>query len=219
MTADFQKAATKAAETLINFNIHTLPISPFPILKNLPNVRLIPFAEIAMKVNMEREDLIDAFGDESRAAITTIVHENGETFYYVAYSQLMPTVLLQRALARELGHIILEHDGSRPVAVRMKEAYCFAHHLLTPRAVIKTLQESSYPLTVETLGSVTGCYQECLDRMRQLPGVDVPAELNRKVKQQFSAHLKDFMHYQRIVAENDRSAIADFGSFMDGYSD
>ena len=119
MKPDFQRAATKAAEILVQFDIRETPITPFSILKKLPNVRLVPFAEIAHQISMDREQLIDTFGSESRAAITTMIQDNGQTFYIVAYSQYMPTVLTQRALARELGHIVLEHDGSRPVEVRM----------------------------------------------------------------------------------------------------
>lgn len=219
MKADFQRAAIKAAETLIQFKVHTLPVSPLRILKELENVQIKPFADIALKANIERDDLLTTFGDECRAAVTSMIEENGEHIYFVAYSQLMPEVLLQRSLARELGHIMLEHDGSRPVEVRMQEAYCFAHHFLSPRAVVKLLQESPYPLTVETFGGVTGCYQDCLNRLSQLPGVDVPAEMNRKIKEQFAPRIKDFIRYQRVFSENDKSAAADFGTFMDGYAD
>jgi len=216
---DFQRAATKAAEILVEFDIRETPITPFPILKKLPNVRLVPFAEIAHQISMDREQLIDTFGSESRAAITTMIQDHGEKFYIVAYSQFMPTVLTQRALARELGHIVLEHDGSRPVEVRMAEAYCFAHHLLTPRAVIKMLQDSPHPFTIETMGSVTGCYKECLERMKQLPGVSVPAELNRKIKEQFTGRMNEFFRYQSIIQKTDTSEPVDIGSYMDGYEE
>ena len=217
MTPDFRTAAIKAAETLIEYGIATAPVDPLPILKKQKNVIVVPFAEVARKVGMERETLIDALGNESRAAVTSIQEINGEPHYIVAYNQRMPFVLLQRAIARELGHIILKHDGSRPVDVRMAEAYAFALNLLCPRALIRMLQESEYPLTVETLGNVTGCFGGCLSRARQLPGVDVPAYLNRKVKAQFEEYMKDFLRYQPIIAKEDVSGIADFGLYMDNY--
>ena len=220
MTPDFQKAAIKAAETIIQSDVIKTPISPFHILKSFKNVQLVPFAEIANTINMDRDKLIDTFGSESRAAVTSMKEENGKRFYLVAYSQYMPTVLVQRALARELGHIVLGHDGSRPVDVRMAEAYMFAHHLLTPRAIIKMLQDSKYPFTINTLGNVTGCNKECVERMRLLPGVNVPAELNRKIKERFSIGLKDFFsRYQDIIQAHDTSEIVDVGTFMDGYEE
>lgn len=219
MTPDFQRAATKAAEILVQFEINKTPVSPFHILKRLDGVQLIPFSEIAHRVDMSREDLIETFGSESRAAVTSMLHDNGKTYYFVAYSQYMPTVLIQRALARELGHIVLGHDGSRPVDVRMAEAYCFAHHLLTPRAVIKALQESGYPITIEMFNNITSCNRDCLERMKLLPGVDVPAELNKRIREMFSNSIHDFFHYQKKFLPADHSEIIDFGSFMDGYSE
>lgn len=219
MEPNFDRAAIKATETLIAYQITTAPIDPLPILKKHPNVKVIAFAEAAHKIGMERETLLDMFGNESRAAVTTIRQIDGETKHIVVYNQRMPFVLLQRALARELGHIVLGHDGTRPVDVRMAEAYAFALHLLCPRALIRTLQESPYPVTVETIGNVTGCFGGCLSRMKQLPGAHVPAELNRKVKERFSESMADFLRYQPVISSEDSSPLADFGSYMDGYVD
>lgn len=217
MTPDFQKAAIKAAEILVNSDVYKMPISAFHILKSLDNVQIVPFAEIASSMNMNRDELIDTFGSESRAAVTSMRMVNGKKYWLVAYSQYMPTILVQRALARELGHIVLEHDGSRPVEVRMAEAYCFAHHLLTPRAVIKMLQESEYPLTVEMLSNVTGCNLQCAERMRKLPAVNVPADLNKKIRDKFSTGLKDLFRYQDILLPSGNTDIINLGTFMDGY--
>lgn len=217
MNPDFQRAAIVAAETLVNFNVSTTPVSPFPILKKINNVRLIPFAKVAETVNKDREDVIDTFGIEFGAAVTTMIQDNEKVYYFVAYNQLVQQVLLQRALARELGHIALGHDGSRSVEVRMAEAYCFAHHLLTPRAVIKMLQESPHPLTMNTLCNVTGCNKGCVERLQKIPGVEVPAELNRKVRELFAPRLNEYFRYQPIIQKTDTSDIIDFGSFMDGY--
>lgn len=219
MIADYQTAAVKAAQILVESDIAKTPIDPLPLLKNIPNVLVVPFAEVAHKVGMERETLIDMLGNESRAAVTSIEKAGGETHYIVTYNQRMPFVLLQRALARELGHIVLGHDGSRPVDIRMAEAYAFALHLLCPRALIRMLQESEYPLTVETLGNVTGCFGGCLSRMQKVPGVDVPAELNRRIKEKFAGCMKDFLRYQPIIAKEDHSQLADFGTYMDNYQE
>lgn len=219
MIINFDLAATKATEILIKYHISTAPIDPLPVLKKFPGVVVVPFAEAAHKVGIERESLLDMMGNESRAAVTTVQQIDVETRYIVVYNQRMPFVLLQRALARELGHIALCHDGTRPVEVRMAEAYAFALHFLCPRALIRTLQESPHPLTVETLGNVTGCFGGCLSRMNQLPGANVPPELNRILKDQFAEHIKDFMRYQPILSAEDRSPVADFGTYMDNYEE
>ena len=219
MIINFDLAATKATETLIRYKIATAPIDPLPVLKKYPGVIVVPFAEAAHKVGMERESLLDMMGNESRAAVTTVQQIAGETRYIVVYNQRMQFVLLQRALARELGHIVLGHDGTRTVEVRMAEAYAFALHFLCPRALIRTLQESPYPLTVETLGNVTGCFGGCLSRMNQLPGANVPPELNRILKNQFAEYIKDFLRYQPVLSAEDRSPVADFGTYMDNYAE
>ena len=47
------------------------------------------------------------------------------------YNSSLPDFLLRRTLARELGHVVLEHDGTGPEDVWMEEARCFAYHLLS----------------------------------------------------------------------------------------
>ena len=219
MIINYDLAATKATGILIENGISHAPIDPLPVVKKYPGVMVVPFAEAASRVGMEREELLDLFGDESRAAVTTIQQADGKTRYVVVYNQRMPFVLLQRALARELGHIVLGHDGTKPVAVRMAEAYAFALHFLCPRPLIRALQESPYPLTVETLGNVTGCFGGCLEKMNRLPGANVPAGLNRKIKEQFADYLHDFMRYLPVLSKEDNSPVADFGSYMDNYEE
>ena len=219
MIINYDLAATKATGILIEYGISHAPIDPLPVLKKYPGVMVVPFAEAASRVGMEREELLDLFGDESRAAVTTIQQADGKTRYVVVYNQRMPFVLLQRALARELGHIVLGHDGTKPVAVRMAEAYAFALHFLCPRPLIRALQESPYPLTVETLGNITGCFGGCLEKMNRLPGANVPAGLNRKIKEQFADYLHDFMRYLPVLSKEDNSPVADFGSYMDNYDE
>ena len=127
--------------------------------------------------------------------------------------------MVQRALARELGHIVLGHDGSRPEEVRTAEALCFAQHLLCPRPLLYAIQEAGVPLTLEVVGNVTGCYERCMAGMRKFPGVRVPAELNRAVRDLFSEYINNFLAFQPFLTWDDRSAIADFGSFMEGYEE
>ena len=101
----------------------------------------------------------------------------------------------------------------------MAEAYCFAHHFLCPRPLIHAVQESGIPVTVEILGAMTGCYERCLVGMRHLPATHVPAELNRKIREQFADYISEFLDFQSFLSQDDDSMIANFGTYMDGYEE
>ena len=217
MKPDYQLAAVKALEILIKYNVNTAPVIPLPIIKQIPGVMAMPFAELADNAGMERNNLVPLFG-ENQDAVTFYI--GGEKLkYIVAYNQYLPFDMIRRGLARELGHIVLGHDGTKPKDIRMAEAMCFARHLLFPRPVIHALQEAGFPLTVEVVGSITGCYERCLLGLQKTPGVSVPPELNRKVKEQFSECIRNFIDFQSIIAAGDKTKVADFGTFMDGYNE
>ena len=120
-------------------------------------------------------------------------------------------------MARELGHIVLEHDGStRPADVRLAEALCFAHHLISPRPIIRMLQEA-FPLTMNVLTATTGCSQECVDELQTIPGAKVPKELNAQVKNLFKKGIKEYILFHK--EKEDRSPVVDFGTFMENYEE
>ena len=215
---DYERAATKAAETLVKYKVITMPVMPLLILKQLPNTVFLSYAEISHRNHMDRTDLLSMMGDANHDALTYVDLESGkQPLYIVAYNQRLPYYMIQRALARELGHIILEHDGSRPESIRNDEAKAFAYNLLCPRGMISALRDFGIPVTVEVLGTITGCYERCLAGMRKMPGVDVPAELNRQVKEQFAMYLESFMPFQKFLSMDDESALVDFGTYMDNY--
>ena len=219
MTPDFDRAATAAMETLIKYNINTAPVLPFPIFKRTPGVLVLSFAEISDAFNIERKHFVNIFGEENQDAITTVHTDDNKLRYVVTYNQRLPFYMLQRSLARELGHIVLGHDGSRSVEARTAEAYCFAYHLLCPRPLIKAVQDAGIKLTTEVLGNMTGCYERCLLGMKQTPGTNVPAELNQKVREQFADYIDNFLDYQSIISASDNSPVADFGTYMDNYEE
>lgn len=219
MTPDFNKAAIKASEILIKHNISTAPIDPMPILKKTPGVLVMTFAEMSDKVNMDRKNLIGMFGCENQDAVTTVYLVEGEKRYLVTYNQQLPFGVLQRALARELGHIVLGHDGTRPESVRQEEATCFAHHLLCPRALVHSIQATGIRLTKEVVGSMTGFSAHCITCIRKTPATNVPPELNRIVRDQFMPYATNFFEFQQYASLKDGSAIMDFGTFMDGYDE
>lgn len=219
MTApDYNLAAASALRTLIFHKITTAPIVPLPIIKKTPGVLAMPFADLAHSAGIERSKLVPMFG-ENQDALT--FHVGGDNIQYVvAYNQYLPFDAIRRGLARELGHIVLGHDGKKlPTDVRMEEAMTFARHLLFPRPLIHAVQEAGFPLTIDVVGSLTGCYVRCLEGLQKTPGIHVPPELNRAVKEQFADCIRNFIDFQSVISAGDSSALADFGHFMDGYEE
>ena len=219
MTPDYDRAATAAAEILIKYGICTAPVDPIPIFKKAPGFNVVTFTEMSRMVGVDRQDLLSSFDASNRDAVSSVYLKNGKNHYLVAYNTRLPQYLVQRALAREMGHIVLGHDGTRPQEVRNAEALCFAHHLICPRALIHAIQKSGTKITTEVLGNTTGCYERCLIGMRRDPATHVPAELNRKIRDQFSDYLSDFLDFQSFLSQDDDSMIANFGTYMDGYEE
>ena len=216
---DYQSAAVKAAEVLIQYGIRTAPVDPLPILKTWPGVFVVSFTEMSEHLGIDRQNLVSICGDNNQDAITSVHFDGKSLRYIVAYNQQLPFHIVKRALARELGHIALGHDGTRPEEVRNDEARCFAHHFLCPRPLIHAIQASNLRLTTELLGNMTGFYDFCLSCLRKTPGVSVPPELNRQVRDLFKPYFLNLFEFQRYASQNDGSALADLGTFMDGYEE
>ena len=219
MTPNFDRAATAAAEILIKYGISTAPVDPIPIFKKADGFNVVTFTEMSHMVGVDRQDLISSFDASNHDAVSSVYLKNGKKHYLVAYNMRLPQYLVQRALAREMGHIVLGHDGTLPQDVRNAEALCFAHHLICPRALIHAIQESGAKITTEVLGNTTGCYERCLIGMRREPATHVPAELNRKIREQFADYIADFLDFQSFLSQDDDSMIANFGTYMDGYTE
>lgn len=219
MTPDIDRAAIAACHTLLEYDISAAPIAPLPILKSLPRVFVVSFTEIAAQTGLDRNSMVMMLGPENQDAQTFVSELDGQLHYFVAYNQRLPFYLLQRGLARELGHIVLGHDGTRPEDVRATEALYFARHLLCPRPLIRLLQSRGVDLTMETVGNLTGCYERCMMGIRKTPGAHVPADLNRLVSALFSDYLDNYLNFHRVISHDDASARADFGTYMDNYMD
>lgn len=219
MTPDYDRAATAAAEILIKYDIRTAPIDPIPIFKKAPGYNVVTFTEMSHMMGIDRSSLISTFSAENHDAVSSAYMKDGVPHYLVAYNMRLPQYIIQRALAREMGHIVLGHDGTRPEDVRNEEALCFAHHLLCPRALIHAIRQAGTVITTEVLGNTTGCYERCLIGMRRTPATHVPPELNRKIRDQFSDYLSDFLDFQSFLSQDDDSMIANFGTYMDGYEE
>lgn len=219
MTPDYERAAIKATEILIKYGISSAPVDPLPILKKTPGVLIMTFEEMSNRIQVDRKDLINMFGCENQDAVTTAYVDGNRIHYVVTYNRMLSSRIVDRALARELGHIVLGHDGSRPEDVRQEEAKCFAHNLLCPRPLIHAIQASNMRLTVEMLGNITGFYDHCISCMRKQPAVHVPAELNRIVRDNFMPYITNLFEFQRYASLSDGSALADLGTYMEGYEE
>ena len=220
MKPDYDRAAVAAMEMLVARQITETPIAPLPMLKNYPGVRVISFSKFANEINMERDELIPLFVANQDAATFRLGMAIDDVEYVVVYNMRLPYEIIWRGIARELGHIVLGHDGiTRPYEIRRAEAMCFAHHLLSPRPIIHLLQESGIPITMNVLSDTTGCIDECVDDMREIPGVHVPAELNRAVRDLFARGIGEYTRFHQAAHKPDKSAIVDFGTYMDNYEE
>ena len=220
MRPDFDRAATEATRLLIEHKFTETPIKPMPILLAHPGVRVMPFTHMADEAGVEREDLIPLFGGNQDAATFRLSLGINDVRYVVVYNMRLPFEIIWRGVARELGHIVLGHDGqTRTEAVRRAEAMCFAHHLLSPRPIIRLIQESGTCLTMNVLAHTTGCSEECVDDMQQIPGARVPADMNRQVKAQFERGIKEYLRFHAASPLPDHSPLVDFGSYMDNYEE
>ena len=219
MNPDFDKAATMAMETLIDNGITETPVDSLSILLKYPGVRVMSFTKFATQAGVDRSDLIPLFGENQDAATFKLGMNIEDVQYVVVYNMRLPYEIIMRGVARELGHIVLGHDGkTRPYETRMAEAVCFAHHLISPRPVIRMLQDA-IPLTMNVLTATTGCSEECVDEMRDIPGAHVAPEINRQVKELFERGITEYISFYKAAKKEDKSPLIDFGTFMENYEE
>ena len=127
MIPNYQKAAEKAREVFNKYGTN----DPLEIIKKQGCVLVMSFLEMAAAIGVDRESLVTICGEDNQDAITTVqTCPKGNTRYLVTYNQQLDDWQIRKALARELGHIALGHDGSRSEEVRDDEARCFAYHFL-----------------------------------------------------------------------------------------
>lgn len=219
MTPDYTGAAIAAMQMLIDHNVTETPVQPLPLLMKQPGVRVISFNMMANKADIERKDLVPMFASNTDAATFMLKEQIDDVKYVVVYNAMLPYEIICRAIARELGHIVLGHDGkTRLPQHRRAEAMTFAHHLLSPRPVIHMLQEA-IPLTMNVLSDTTGCNAECVFDMQEIPGVHVPPEMNRQVRQQFETGISEYIRFHSSAAYRDNSPPVDLNLFMNWYEE
>ena len=140
MKPNIRKAAAKAIKTLVDNGMDSANPDPMLVLKKLHNVLLMPSPDQAEVEHLREFILVEKDQD----AFTLVDNENGNLRYIVVYKPDAPSFSLRLALAKELGHVILQHDGNEPEEVWMEEASCFAHHFLCPLGLIAKKQRINY---------------------------------------------------------------------------
>ena len=181
---DYTAAATKAAQTLIKHNVRACPVDPLVILKKTPRVIVCTFTERASSNRVGLDNIAAMFGADRQDAITYALGD----IRVVAFNQRLPYDMIQMALARELGHIVMGHED-QSLEKNIEEALVFARHLLCPRPVVRAMLDRGIMLSVESVGSMTGCYGRTLAGIRETRGASVPADLNKKMRTQFSQYV------------------------------
>lgn len=126
MIPNYDLAAQKAKEIYKKYNTN----DPLEILRDQPNSLILSFRDLSSTIGIDRDVLIMVCGENNQDAITTVHNDNGNLRYLVVFNQTLQDYELKIAMARELGHIVLKHDGSRLEKVRNEEALCFAYHLI-----------------------------------------------------------------------------------------
>lgn len=118
MVPNYKGAAAAAVDSVARFGPASSPDALLKILSGLPGVCTFAL------------DISPMPGCDQWDALTCVRRKDGVLQYVVMYNSALPSFLLLRSLARELGHIVLQHDGSCSEDIWMEEACCFAYHFL-----------------------------------------------------------------------------------------
>ena len=213
-------AATSALRVLAFNHITETPVNPSPILLNYPGVRVLPYTKMALDAGIERRDLVPMFGNADAATFHLDLPGMDDVKYVVVYNMRLPFEIIWRGIARELGHIVLGHDGvTRSMDARMAEANCFSMHLICPRPVLRLLVDTGMPITMNVLANTTGCAGECIEKMQSIPGTYTDPALNRTVRDLFAPHITEYSRFYQSSPRPDHSPVVDFGTYMDGYEE
>jgi len=126
MEPNYERASSLALDVATRFGFVSSSGDLLRILHELPGVFVVSM------------DMNPAPGKESWDAFTCVREKAGALQYIIMYNSSLLPFTLRHVLARELGHVVLEHDGLAPEDIWMQESDCFAYHLLAfrpPRTV------------------------------------------------------------------------------------
>ena len=124
---NLKRAAAKAIETLVAYGMTSTTADPLAVLLKLDNALPIPYEAMdSMGISCLDNDSFDS----AQNAFTLVNKKNGKLQYIVLYNNSLEPQLLRLALAKELGHVVLKHDGNAPEYIWIEESSCFAHFFL-----------------------------------------------------------------------------------------
>lgn len=126
MIPNYQYAAERAKEVYLKYKTN----NPIDVIRKQPNTLIMSFLELSSAIGINRDAIMMVCGEDNQDAVTTVHNDNGKIRYLIAFNQKLDEYETKIALARELGHIALGHDGSRSEKVRNEEALCFAYHFI-----------------------------------------------------------------------------------------
>ena len=128
MTPNYNTAKAKAIETILKYNLDPAKADPLQVLSQLPNVLLMPFDTDFVYIDPSFENTFTTEQDS-----LTMVNKNGDNLQYIViYNKALPPYRLRLALAQELGHVILNHDGKTSEEIWSEESLAFALHFMFP---------------------------------------------------------------------------------------
>lgn len=136
MSPNLEDAAVKAVETVERFGLDPRRADPLSVLERLNNVYLISHDSPLCQIEANQD------------AVTLVNKAASGLQYIVIYNMGIEPYKLRFALARELAHIILEHDGNSPEDIWSSEAVCFAYHFLCPLPIIRVKKINYRPLRI-----------------------------------------------------------------------
>ena len=121
MNPDYRTAKRSAIETVIH-----LGDDPKAVLLKMRNVLLLSY-------DSENPDPMQTGQD----SYTLVNRKDDVLQYIIVYNQELALEHKRFTLARELAHVILQHDGTSPEAVWAEEADCFASYYINPLNIIE----------------------------------------------------------------------------------
>lgn len=221
MEANFENAATQATKILLKYGIARTPVYPQQIIQASSIATMISFADLAMFADVERSSILSAMHEENDLAMTFVyLKPDGKPHYLFAFNRKRPIGEVRFALAVELGHIYLGHTGFRDDKTRFDESRCFAHHLIFPRALIRLLQERDFVFTRRSFSRIFGECTNFIDELFESKPVNIPAELNRAIKEQFTPYVDALEDAGILYLPADPSeTLLDLSYYMDGYEE
>jgi hypothetical protein len=121
MNPDYRTAKRSAIETVIH-----LGDDPKAVLLKMRNVLLLSY-------DSENPDPMQTGQD----SYTVVNRKDDVLQYIIVYNQELAPEHKRFTLARELAHVILQHDGTSPEAVWAEEADYFAFYYINPLQIIQ----------------------------------------------------------------------------------